>query len=143
MRDSLLLALSDSSDFNDNTRFLHSSIIIEACQADTLINQNAMHILYFIITSFAYVEMIFMLLLLFHMLTHLSSPSSLSLSISRAFCVNIKWNFIFSTASTVIVQLSDSTSCIRFSFRKWNCNSFNRYWNTIHTYPLLVFRSSN
>lgn len=44
---------------DDYTQFLHSSIIIEACKVDTLINRNAMHILYFIITSFAYVGNIF------------------------------------------------------------------------------------
>lgn len=44
---------------DNDTQFLHSSITIEACKVDTLINRNAMHILYFIITSFAYVGNIF------------------------------------------------------------------------------------
>jgi hypothetical protein len=97
MRDSL----SNTSDFDDDTQFLHFSIIIGACRADTSINRNAMHILYFIITSFAFVEMIFMLCAAAAALPYahlLISAVSLSLSPYREFCVNIKWNFISSIA---------------------------------------------
>lgn len=146
--------LSNTSDFNNNTQFLHFSIIIEACQVDTLINRNVMHILYFIITSFAYVwkwylcflYICYMLLLLLHILTHLSPPS---LSISRKFCVNIKWNFIHMQLQMIFI-VSFLTFILTlfllhspFSFRKWNWVQFNRFWNIPYIfYTRTLFRQS-
>lgn len=113
----------------------HSSIIIEACQVDTLINRNAMHILYFIITSFAYVgNNILSLWFCFlqyatSTLTHIDIHLLLFLPLSLETFMSIKNEISYVlTASTAPAVDDNSTASFRLlslSFSELKCNSIH------------------